>query len=111
MPNIKFNYLYRDNSNYKNYGSVVFANPDNVDLSELEALIKSKLDDYTWFHAHEWKLPEIYFSWCDFQNDPTWHEFEFVTYSKMPVNAPISLSEFIDLVKTSDWPWYCQSSR
>jgi hypothetical protein len=24
---IKFNYLYRDNGNYKQYGSVVYSNP------------------------------------------------------------------------------------
>jgi hypothetical protein len=40
MPNIKFNYLYRDGGNYKNYSSVIFRNPTNTDLAELEALME-----------------------------------------------------------------------
>jgi DNA mismatch endonuclease (patch repair protein) len=40
MPNIKPNYLYRDSGNYRKYRSTIFANPNNIDLLELEALIK-----------------------------------------------------------------------
>jgi hypothetical protein len=76
MPNIKFNYLYRDSSNYKKFKSVIFSNPDDVELSELEALIKSKLIDETWFYADQWNLPEIFTDIVDFRIDPTWHEFE-----------------------------------
>ena len=43
MPNIKFSYLYRDAGNYKNYGEVIFANPDEMPIEEVEILIKSKL--------------------------------------------------------------------
>lgn len=53
MPNIKFSYLYRDGANYKKYDNVIFANPENIDLSELDILIKSKLIDKTWFYADE----------------------------------------------------------
>jgi hypothetical protein len=78
MPNIKFNYLYRDSSNYKNYGYVIFANTANTGLTEWEAFIKEKLIDGTWFYANEWGLPELFPEQCDFRIDPTWHEFESV---------------------------------
>ncbi|MET3501649.1 hypothetical protein ABIC45_003261 [Mucilaginibacter rubeus] len=51
MPNIKFNYLYPDSGNYKNFNSVVFNNPHNFELSALEVLIHSKLIFHHWFYA------------------------------------------------------------
>jgi hypothetical protein len=60
MPNIKFNYLYRDSGNYKKFVSIIFTNPAEIDLLKLEALIKSKLISETWFYAEEWRLPEIF---------------------------------------------------
>jgi len=43
MPNIKFNYLYRDAGNYKHYGSVIFASPNDLSLLEIEIIIRAKL--------------------------------------------------------------------
>jgi hypothetical protein len=86
MPNIKFNYLYRDAANYKKYGSVIFSNPDNIELSEIEILIRSKLIDGQWFYADEWGLPELFGETFDYRVDPIWHEFESLEYSdKFPV--------------------------
>src|SRR3569623_572761 len=73
MPNIQFNYLYRDGGNYKNWGSVVFANPDNYSLAEAEAIIKRRLIDEEFFYAEEWGLPDLR---GDISiDDPTWHEY------------------------------------
>jgi hypothetical protein len=58
MPNIKFSYFYRDGANYKKFDDVIFANPDSVNLSEIESIISGKLIEETWFYADEWKLPE-----------------------------------------------------
>jgi len=89
MPNIKFNYLYRDSANYKKYGSIVFANPTNIDLLELETLIRSKLIDSTWFYADEWGMPELFFDTFDWKVDPTWHEFESVEHTDEKSIIPI----------------------
>lgn len=94
MPNIKFNYLYRDGGNYKNYSSVIFANPDNIDLAELEALIKSKLIYGEWFYVNEWKLPDLHFGVWDNEIDHTFHEFESVEYTDEAANVEISLADF-----------------
>jgi len=102
MPNIKFNYLYRDSGNYKKFDSVIFANPDDVELSNLEALIKSKLIDETWFYTGQWNLPEIFTDIVDFRVDPTWHEFENLEYSDVPNDHDIGLEEFMELVKKSN---------
>ena len=102
MPNIKFNYLYRDSRNYKKFSSVIFSNPAEIDLPKLEALIKSKLIGETWFYAEEWKLPEIFSDIVDFRIDPTWHEFESVEYTDEDADVGTSLAAFMGIT-TNAW--------
>lgn len=101
MPNIKFNYLYRDSANYKKYGSVIFSNPDNIELSEIETLIRCKLIDGKWFYADEWGLPELFLETFDNRIDPTWHEFESAEYSNEVAVLFISIEKFKALLKKS----------
>ena len=102
MPNIKFNYLYRDAANYKKHGSVIFDNPNNIELSEVETLIRSKLIDGQWFYADEWALPELFLETVDFRADPTWHEFEEVEYSDDVEIQFIAIEKFKALLEKSD---------
>ncbi|MES2267878.1 MAG: hypothetical protein V4520_14040 [Bacteroidota bacterium] len=76
MPNIKFSYRYRDGANYKNHGFLIFKNPTNVTLAEIEASVLSKLIDETWFYADKWNVPDLHFGTWDNEIDHTWHEFE-----------------------------------
>ena len=80
---------------------MVFANPDNIDLSEIENIIRDKLIEETWFYADEWKLPELFLDTFHFRVDPTWHEFESIECTDEAPNSPISILEFIDAVKTT----------
>lgn len=67
---------------------MILANPDNLELSEFENLIRAKFIDGIWFYADQWGLPELFFDWVDFREDPTWHQFEgieFVSYPTTPV--------------------------
>lgn len=98
MPNIKFSYFYRDGGNYKKFDYVIFDNPDNIDLLEIESIVREKLIDETWFYADEWKLPELFLDTFHFRVDPTWHEFEVVEYTDETPNSLISLKEFMELV-------------
>jgi len=98
MPNVKFNYLYRDSANYKKYNSVIFNN-DRVDIEELLLLIKSKLIYGEWFYADEWQLPEMFSSFFDYKIDPTWHEFESIEYTDEASNSILTIDEFIAIIK------------
>ncbi len=98
MPNIKFNYLYRDSANYKKFGFVIFANLNNMDLVELDALIRSKLIDETFFYSYEWHLPKLFPDTFDPYIDPTWHEFESVEYTSEPSTALLTAALFAGLV-------------
>jgi len=101
MPNIQFNYLYRDSGNYKKYDFVIFDNLDNIELSEIEGLIKSKLIWGEWFYAEDWRLPELFLPFFDFKVDPTWHEFESVEYTDEPANSSVGLDEFMKHVSNT----------
>jgi hypothetical protein len=76
--NIRFNYLYRDGGNYKQYGSVVFSNPHHRALREVEQSIRSALIDGEFFNASRWQLPDLREQEWDDEMDHDWHEFESV---------------------------------
>ena len=95
MPNIKFNYLYRDGANYKNYNSIILANPQSISLDFLNELILSKLISETWFYVDQWKLPGLHFGTWDNEIDHTFHEFENVEYTDEAANMEFGLKEFI----------------
>jgi hypothetical protein len=94
MPNIKFNYFYRDASNYKKFGFVIFDNPSNIDLPILATLIQSKLIDETYFYADEWNLPELFPETWHWRVDPTWHEFESLEFTGEPAQFEYLLEDF-----------------
>jgi hypothetical protein len=98
MANVQFNYLYRDGGNYKKYGSVTFANPGNVAVAELAALIQSKLIDQTWFYHHHWHLPDLRPLTFDSAIDPTWHDFENVASTSRSPDMDITVSGFMALL-------------
>lgn len=99
MPNIKFSYLYRDGSNYKRFNSVIFSNPDNIDLQGFTELVKSNLIYDTWFYADEWKLREVFTKYIDFRVDPTGHEFESIEYTDEAATAKFSLADFMKIIR------------
>jgi len=94
MPNIQLSYLYRDFGNYKNFGSVVFTNLTNELLEDIEHRLKKYLIDCCWFYAEEWNLPDLKFD-ATSPSDPTWHEFESLEYTDLPLNSALSLQEFM----------------
>ena len=105
MPNIQFNYLYRDSANYKKYGFEIFTNPDNADLADLETFIRTKLIWREWFYTEEWHLPELFLESFDYKIDPTWHEFESIEYTGDPPTQPISITQFKQLIEKTNWQY------
>ena len=100
MPNIKFNYLYRDGANYKNYSFVIFQNPQNITIEDLLDLIKSKLIEEAWFYANQWKLPDLHFGKWNNEFDHTYHEFESIEYTNEALNSESTLAEFINTIRS-----------
>jgi hypothetical protein len=88
MPNIKFHYLYRDAGNYKNFGSVVLVNPENLSLAEFENRLRANLIDDIWFYAEDWGLPNLRPHLTI--HDPTWHELLSIEFTDDEIDKKIS---------------------
>ncbi len=80
MASIKFNYLYRDGSNYNSWGKVVFTNPDQLTLGKIETrLIDAFLPDKL-FIASQVSIPEkfLFLKGKFTEYDHCYHEFDCV---------------------------------
>jgi hypothetical protein len=56
MPNTKFSYMYRDGSNYKFDGQVIFSGPFTA---EQQDRLTARLGGDLFFIAHEVGIPEV----------------------------------------------------
>lgn len=59
MASIKFEYLYRDEGNYKEYGEVVYSNPNEIPIIAIQKLIEKNLIEGFWFDPSEWGIPRF----------------------------------------------------
>ena len=77
MNSIRFNYLDRDGSNYKSWGEVLFLNPENLALIEIEIkLLDAFLEDKQ-FIASQISIPEkfLFINGKFTRDDHCYHEF------------------------------------
>jgi hypothetical protein len=98
--NIEFSYLYRDAGNFKNFGTVVFANKNQTSLEKLNEMIKQRLIDEMYFDAFNASVPSLFFDDYDEELDHDWHEFENVKEVEMPANDSLQrdITTFIKLL-------------
>jgi len=101
--NIAFHYLYRDGANYKNLNTVIFDNPNDITLETLSQLLKDKLISEEYFYANEWKIPDMHFGSWDNEIDHEFHQFETIEYTDEIANSEITLVDFIEIVKNTNW--------
>ena len=82
--NVKFKYMYRDASNYKQHGDAVFRNSDILPLDEIEKQIRAYLQDGEYFIARQVHIEERFFDTLH-DDDHPWHEFSGVeTTTQLP---------------------------
>lgn len=98
-PNISFQYLHRDEGNYKIFGEVIFRNPENLEIEGAEENFRRKLIDSEFFYPSDLGIPLfpehkgiILFS--------DWYEFTgFVRTFKKSTDQR-SFKNFLDDVRT-----------
>jgi hypothetical protein len=73
--NILLRYLYRDASNYKQYGEAIFSNQSCLLPDEIEKQIRACLRDGEFFIARQVNLEERFFDALR-EDDHPWHSFE-----------------------------------
>lgn len=86
-PNIRFAYMYRDASNYKQHGEAIFSNEKYLPVDEVEKQIRSFLSDGDYFIARQIHLEERFFD-ALYDDDHPWHEFVRVEATIDPVFDP-----------------------
>lgn len=93
-PNIELNYLYRDFSNYKQFGSVVFSNPDHLTVEEVTSKVQSSLIDGEYFKHYKWGFPSLFFESRN-EDDHDWHEFEDIVATDESPTDNRTIDEFL----------------
>lgn len=93
--NVSFEYLYRDGSNYKNWGEVVFESTSGSELDELERQIVQGLIDGCNFVAEKVEIPTLYFVERDTRVDHCWHEFAGISWTDERPTQLGSIEKFI----------------
>jgi len=109
-PNIRFAYLYRDASNYKQHGEVIFSNENQLLLDEVEKQIRLFLSDGLFFIARQVHVEERFFDVVS-NDDHPWHEVVMLEATSDPTFDPIperkrDIAEFLaDLDKAHRAGW------
>lgn len=121
--NIEFAYMYRDGGNNKNGGSVVFANPDGLSLTDLADRLAKAFDQQEYFIASQVGIPDVFLWGADADYDPEdsstypaegfgpgryviceemdhcWHEFAGVDETEAEPTDTRSITQFVEAVE------------
>lgn len=103
--NIRFEYLYRDAGNFKQWGEVVFANPEQVAATLVAASAASGLLESLYFIADEALVPDLHFDKHIAKLDHDWHEVHGFFETDEPISDPLnrSIGQFVEsLGRASD---------
>ncbi len=101
--NVRFEYLYRDAGNYKNWGEVVFSNPRDVSADIVTAMAEQVLIDRAFFVATKADVPDLHFADHDEDLDHGWHE----AYAFRPTDDPTNdvkdrnIDEFVESLRSA----------
>ncbi|GAB5525256.1 MAG: hypothetical protein Roseis2KO_31280 [Roseivirga sp.] len=99
MTNLKFEYLYRDGGNYKQFGYIVLSNPTRLSVSTATKKLSQFLIDGEFFDPSKVGVPALEVYSFDSEIDHEWYEFEKFTETIDPVSHDIDLLNFINLFK------------
>lgn len=86
--NIELEYLYRDSGNFKNYGSIVLANKNNLAAEKVDRVLVELLGEDRAFIASRLEVPERFFADFPYDPDLDWdmHEYYQASDTNLPVN-------------------------
>jgi hypothetical protein len=86
--NIRFVYMYRDASNYKQHGEVILPNETQRTVEEVDKQIHSLLSDGLFFIARQVQVEERFFAVVS-EDDHPWHEYVSVEAATDPTFDPV----------------------
>ncbi|MGA2195103.1 MAG: hypothetical protein ABSH40_07510 [Bryobacteraceae bacterium] len=106
--NISFDYLYRDTSNYKDSGCVVFLG-DGMSIRKANQRLALAFDSGQYFIAHQIGIPEV-FLWNRYpisDDDHSWLEFAGLEVTTAQATDLRTLTEVVEAVeKAAKQGWH-----
>lgn len=102
--NIRFEYIYRDAGNFKNWGEVVFANPNNLKPDVIDSIVENLLIEKLYFVADKVRVPDLHFEEHNPQLDHDWHEMQSFSLTEEAPNDLLSrdIEGFIESLKFTE---------
>lgn len=94
--NLKFEYLYRDAGNYKQFGQIVMLNPSKLDLKTATSKIKDKLIDGEFFDPSKVRVPKLEVFDFNPEIDHEWYEFQKFSFTNEKPTEIMNVETFID---------------
>jgi len=101
--NIQFHYLYRDAGNYKNFGSIIFSNPEFISIETLKEQIRSVLIDGEFINHKKAGIPALFFPKKN-SDDHSWHEFENIEETDEAPTDVRTINEFLTSLRFQNVP-------
>ena len=97
MANIRFEYLYRDEYNYKTLGEVIFANPNEIPVASIHQRITAHLMEGAWFYPEQWGIPKFSFHQVPAfgAHDWLWYEYDVVSETGEAAGAGPLIEDFL----------------
>lgn len=93
---VRFNYLYRDWGNYKDFGEKDFTNPNNWSLEEITEKIKNRLISGQYFWPDECGIELFVFH--RYNDWRYWYEFESLEEVEVQ-GGEETIDDFIEKLK------------
>ncbi len=97
--NLKFNYLYRDAGNYKQFGFVIFSNPHDLTPEQATEKLLPNLIDEEFFDPLIVNIPLLEKYDFDPELDHGWYEFELFCETGESPTESIIVDDFLTLFR------------
>lgn len=93
--NLKFEYLYRDAGNYKQFGRIVLQNPTKISPEIAKKTILPHLIDGEFFYPDKIQVPRLEIHDFDFELDHDWYEFEKFSLTDEKPTESVNAHDFL----------------
>jgi hypothetical protein len=97
--NLKFDYLYRNPGNYKQFGSIVLRNPSKLSPESATSAIQQHLIDDEFFNPNKINVPNIKVYDFGPEMDHDWDEFEKFSLTNETPTKLIDAATFLESFK------------
>lgn len=99
MPNIRFIYSYTNHERLRRDAEIIFPNPDNLSLGEVEYGIKSRLRAGEQFDPYDFMVTALYGEYADFNLNSRLHDFDGVFTSNQKPTDKRNIADFLAGIK------------